>query len=336
MVAVENAFKLHAEGKALPPKILGMHTEGGGFHIKAGILDLGETYFVSKINSNFSNNTKKYGLPLIQGVIAVYDGENGQLLALMDSIEITIIRTGAATGVAAKYLAKTDAKTITICGCGNQGRVSLKAIMKVRRLEKVFAFDINKELAEKFAKELSVELDISVIAITDLKKALQQSDICVTCTTSTKPFLASKDIILGTFIAAVGADSEQKQELYPELVSANKVITDLTEQSATIGELHHALDAKLMTTDSVYAELGEVIAGKKTGRTCDNEIIIFDSTGTALQDIAAAVIVYERALNKEIGAKLNFAAPKKNNEELKAIAKNKKAISALSDFFPFR
>jgi len=307
MVAIENAFKLYAEGKALPPKVLGLHVENGGFHIKAGVLYLERNYFVAKINSNFTDNRKRYGLPLIQGVIAVYDGENGKLLALMDSIEITIIRTGAATGIAANYLAKQNAKTATICGCGNQGRVSLKAIMNVRPLEKVFAFDIDKEQAARFAKELSNELAMLIIAVDDFKNAVKQTDICVTCTPSAKPFLGPADIRPGTFIAAVGADSEHKQELYPELLASSKLIVDLIEQAATIGELHHALEAKLITTDAVHAELGEIIAGKKPGRVTEEEIIIFDSTGTALQDVAAVAIVYERALTSGVGMKLNFA-----------------------------
>jgi len=310
MTAVENAFKLHAEGKVSPPKVLGMHTDDGGFHIKAGILNLSKSYFVAKINSNFPVNTKKFGLPLIQGVIAVYDGENGQLLALMDSIEITIMRTGAATGIAAKYLAKAGAKTVTICGCGNQGRISLKAIMEVRQTEKVFAFDINKEQADKFAEQLSAELEISIIPVDDFKNAVSHSDICVTCTPSTRPFLNTDDVKPGIFIAAVGADSEHKQELYPELISSSKLVVDLKEQSASMGELHHALDAKLLTLNDVHAELGEVIAGKKTGRCSDDEVIIFDSTGTALQDVAAAVIVYEKALKNGIGTTLNFSEPK--------------------------
>jgi ornithine cyclodeaminase/alanine dehydrogenase-like protein (mu-crystallin family) len=111
----------------------------------------------------------------------------------------------------------------------------------------------------------------------------------------------------GTFIAAVGADSEEKQELEPELLSANKLVTDLTAQCGNIGELHHALNRGLMTIADVHAELGEIISGKKPGRTSDEEIIIFDSTGTALQDVAAAAIVYEKAVRKKIGTKLDFA-----------------------------
>ena len=104
MDAVEHAFKLFGEGKVKPPSVLGIYVSDGGFHIKAGVMNLNRNYFVAKTNANFPGNSKKFGLPTIQGVVAVFDADNGQLLALMDSMEITIIRTGAATGVAAKYL----------------------------------------------------------------------------------------------------------------------------------------------------------------------------------------------------------------------------------------
>lgn len=307
ITAVEQAFRLHAEGKALPPKVLGIHTKNGGFHIKAGILGSERTYFVAKVNANFPGNPKQYGLPTIQGIIAVCDGLNGRLLALMDSIEITILRTGAATAVAAKYLALSDAKIVTICGCGNQGRISLKALMKVRKLEKVYACDIDKLQAEKFAGEFAQELEVIAITVNDLHKALGQSQICVTCTPSKEPFIHAEDIIPGTFIAAVVADSEEKHELFSDLVASSKIVVDLAEQSAAIGELHHAIQQELITPAGIHAELGQIIAGKKPGRESDKEVIIFDSTGTALQDVAAAAIVYEKALATGIVTKVNFA-----------------------------
>jgi len=178
--AVEQAFKLYACGEAPAPGILGIHATEGGFHIKAGILKLGRNYFVAKTNANFPGNNKTNGLPTIQGIVSVFDAENGRLLALMDSIEITILRTGAATAVAAKYLSREDSKTAMICGCGNQGEASLRALMEVRRLETVYAFDINKQQAELFAKKFSKELKISVTVVDDPGKAAKQSDICVT------------------------------------------------------------------------------------------------------------------------------------------------------------
>jgi len=307
IAAVEEAFKLHAERKVKSPKLLGLHTQNGVFHIKAGILHSDRTYFAAKINSNFQHNMSKQRLPVIQGVIVVCDGDNGEVLAIMDSIEITILRTGAATAVAAKYLAIADAGTATICGCGNQGRVTVKALMQVRPVKNVYAFDIDKSIAEKFADELTHELNIPVSAVNDLESAVRMSSICVTCTPSNQPFLKPNNVSAGTFIAAVGADSEAKQELEPGLLSANKLVTDITGQCANIGELHHALDRRFMTIADVYAELGEIIAGKKPGRTSDAEVIIFDSTGTALQDVAAASIVYQKALKKNIGNKMDFS-----------------------------
>jgi alanine dehydrogenase len=305
--AVENAFKLYSTGKALAPGILGIHSQDGGFHTKAGVLKLDKNYFVSKTNANFPGNAQKNGLPTIQGVVMVSDADNGQLLALIDSIEITIVRTGAATAVAAKYLARTNSKTITVCGCGNQGRISVKAIMKVRPLEKVFVYDLNKQTAIQFAEEVSNELNISIEPVSDLKKAVSESDICVTCTSSKRPFLLREYLTPGIFIAAVGADTADKQELESSILSSGKVVTDITSQSASIGELQHAIQAGLMKQSDVYAELGQIIAGEKKGRASAEEIIVFDSTGTALQDIASAAIVYEKAINKNMGKKLDFA-----------------------------
>jgi alanine dehydrogenase len=307
MESVEQAFKLYAEGNTTPPGVLGIPARDGGFHIKAGMLELGRTYFAAKTNANFPQNMRRFGLPLIQGTIVLCDGENGYPLALMDSMEITIIRTGAATGVAAKYLARTDAHVATICGCGNQGRISLKAIAKVRDLSRAYAWDIDQSQARRFADELSRELNIEVAPVDDLATAVGASDICITCTPSKEYFLKQEYVSHGTFIAAVGADSEDKQELDPALIGSNKVVVDLLEQCASIGELHHALNHGLVSTQDVHAELGEVITGRKAGRTSEDEIIIFDSTGTALQDVAAAAIVYERAVSANIGAVVNLA-----------------------------
>src|SRR4051812_10387832 len=307
IAAVERVFRLQGEGKTEPPGVVGIHARDGGFHIKAGLLELDRTYFAAKTNANFPQNVKRHGLPLIQGVIVLCDGENGYPLALMDSIEITIQRTGAATAVAAKYLARADSKIATICGCGNQGRISLRALARVLPVERVFAYDADESKARRFAAELAEELRIDVRPVSELESAVRQSDICVTCTPSRQPFLKRDFITPGTFIAAVGADSPEKQELEPSLLRGNKIVVDILEQCASIGELHHALDAGLITTEAVYTELGEVIAGVKPGRTSPEEVIIFDSTGMALQDVVAAAAVYEKALASGKGTLINFA-----------------------------
>jgi alanine dehydrogenase len=308
IVAVERAFRLCGEGKAVPPAVVSMHVPHGGFHVKTGLLNLDRQYFAAKVNGNFPENRSRFGLPTIQGVIVLCDGDRGCPLAIMDSREITSLRTGAATAVAAKHLARRDSRTVTICGCGTQGRVQVKALARVCRLQTVFAYDQSEEQALQFAREITHDLTIAVRAVTDLSVAARQSDICVTCTTSRQPLLCSDDVAPGTLIAAVGADNTEKQELHTDLMVKNKIVTDLTEQCAVMGDLHHALEAGVVTASDVYAELGEVVAGKKLGRESDEEIVIFDSTGMALQDVSAAAFVFEKADRQGSGVRFNFAA----------------------------
>jgi alanine dehydrogenase len=295
IAVVEQAFRLHGEGKAPKPSALGVHAAHGTFHIKAGMLDVGRPYFAAKTNANFPGNAERYGLPTIQGVIALFDAERGTPLAVLDSREITSLRTGAATAVAAKYLARDDASVATICGCGVQGRTQLAAVAAVRSLSRVYAIDRDPQQARRFAREMSNELRIDVIAASDLGAASRESDICVTCTPSRKAILGAGDVSAGAFVAGVGADNEDKQELDPALLARAAVIVDILDQAAVAGDLHHAIAAGVMTRDDVRAELGEVVAGRKRGRMHNDEIIVFDSTGTALQDVAAAVAVYEKA-----------------------------------------
>ena len=307
IAAVEQVFKLYGEGKTQPPGLLGVHAHDGGFHIKAGLLELDRSFFAAKINANFPQNAKQFGLPLIQGAVFLADAQNGYPVAIMDSMEITIQRTGAATAVAAKYLARPDSKSILICGCGNQGRVSVQALSKIFSFEQVCAYDVDESQAQRFANELSAELKIAVEITDDLAEAMKRSDIGVTCTPSTRFFLKQEYAQPGTFIAAVGADSEAKQELEPALLAENKTVVDIVDQCASIGELHHAIGSDLMTKHQVHAELGEVVAGIKPGRTSEDEIIIFDSTGMALQDVIAASTVYKKAVDKGIGRIVHLA-----------------------------
>jgi len=306
--AVEHAFRLYGEGKAVAPGVLSMHTRDGGFHVKAGLLELDRSYFAAKVNGNFPKNGPRFGLPTIQGVIVLCDSGNGTPLAVMDSREITSLRTGAATAVAAKYLARRDSRIITICGCGNQGRVQLKALARAYRFQTIFAYDNSEQQALQFAHELASDLKVSVTVVADLAPAVRQSDICVTCTTSRQPLLGYDDVRPGTFVAAVGADNPEKQEVHPNLLAKSKIVCDILEQCAVMGDLHHALDAGVLTRADVHAELGEVVAGRKSGRESEEEIIIFDSTGMALQDVAAAAFLYEKAQQGGAGVRLNFAA----------------------------
>ena len=305
---IENAFRMHGEGLTYGTDMIHGDTPGElEFHIKSGGLKLGERlYYGLKINGSCFTNMPKFGLPNIMGAIILFDGEKGFPLAIVDSIEPTIKRTGAGTAVAVKHLAKKDSKTLTICGCGNQGRIQLKAIKEVLPVQQVFAYDQDNEAAKAYAEQMGQDPAISIQAVEDLAVAVNNSDVVITCTPSKKPFMMKEFVTPGTLVASIGSDSPDKHELGVSLMHGTKVVVDILEQCVMAGELHHALEADILSKDGVHAEIGQVVAGKKPGREAEDEIIIYDATGTALQDTAAAALCYEKAIMKQIGRYINF------------------------------
>jgi alanine dehydrogenase len=308
VVAVENTFRLQGEGKTLPPAVLSVHVANGAFHIKAGTLSLSKSYFAAKVNGNFPDNPAHFALPTIQGLVVLCDADNGTPLAVVDSRDITALRTAAATAVAAKYLARPDFGAATICGCGIQGRAQLATLSRVFPLKTVFAYDQSPQQASVFAGELSAELSIPIDVSDDLKASIRRSDICVTCTTACEAFVGEDHLHPGLLIAAVGADNPRKQEIHAAAMARSKIVCDLIEQCASMGDLHHAMNAGVVKTEDVHAELGEVVAGRKPGRESAEEVIIFDSTGMALQDVAATALIYEKAIREGVGTVLQLAA----------------------------
>lgn len=306
--AVEEVFRLQGDGKVPASGVLGVKTARGGLHVKAGLLPSERSYIVAKLNTNFPANPAEFGLPTIQGVIVVYDAETGAPLAVLDSMEITIKRTAAASAVAAKYLARKNSEVVTICGCGRQARAQLRALHTVLPLKKIHAFDVDEGAAKNLATELAHELKIDIEPTRQLSSAMRSSDIGVTCTPSREFFVRKEDVAPGAFIAAVGADDAHKQEIDPALMASAKVIADSLEQCCTIGDTHHAIAQGLMERENVFAELCEIVAGRKPGRINEDEIIIFDSTGVAVEDAAAAAAIYEKAQARGIGNYFDFAA----------------------------
>ena len=282
--AVEAAFRAHAEGRASAPMPMHIALDEGGFHAKGALVVLDRPYVAVKVNSNFPGNPKR-GLPTIQGAVLLFDGNDGRLLAAYDSMELTAKRTAAASALAARYLARNDSKSIAICGCGAQASAQLEAIRRVLPIERVFAWDIDRARAEAFAHEHGGT------AVSDIPVA----DVVVTCTSSKRAFLRREHVAPGTFIAAVGADNPHKSEIDPDLFAGTKVVCDLVSQASVMGDLHHAIDAGRATTSSVHAELGDLVAGRKPGRTDAHEITIFDSTGVAIQDVASAAFAWLRS-----------------------------------------
>ena len=289
--AVEVGFRAVHDGTADVPTPWHVETDDGGFHGKGARLQLDRPYVALKLNGNFPCNPASNGLPTIQGAILLCDGATGSPLAIMDSIEVTLRRTAAATALAARHLARTESSTVLVCGCGDQAAAQLDALRDVLTLKRGFAWDRDRSRAERLSSE---GLDIEVAA--DLRFAALQSDIIVTCTAATEPFLKADMVEPGTFVAAVGADNPHKNEVHPDLMAKTLVVPDSLAQCAMMGDLHHAIKAGAMTAADIHAELPQVVGGTRPGRTGEGQITLFDSTGSAVQDVASAVRIYRRAL----------------------------------------
>lgn len=305
IVAVEAAFAAHSNGQSLAPKLAHVEADGGEFHVKTGGLrSQGRTYFACKVGAGFFNNRNRLGLPNILGLIMLNDGTTGVPLAVMDSSTVTRLRTGAATAVAAKYLARPDSRTALICGAGVQAAIQLRSLARILPLARAHVW--SRHSATSFVQRMSAELDIEVLPADDLIRAALDSDVIVTCTPARGWFLGRDHVKPGTFIAAVGADSPGKQELEPELVSRCSIVCDILEQCIHVGELQYAPAAGATGYTNVRGQLGEVVTGKVTGRQNPGELILFDSTGTALQDVAAAALIYERCRARGLGQTFSF------------------------------
>ena len=309
LAAVEAGFRSYASGSADAPAPMHVAALEGGFHAKGARIALDRAYVAVKLNGNFPGNPQRSGLPTIQGVVILCDADDGSVLAVMDSIEITLRRTAAASALAARYLAREDADCIAICGCGAQGRAQLAALLEVLPLTQARVWDLDHDKAEEFARHGRAAFGIGIRTFSEVADATRSSDVIVTATSSRTPYLTRDIVPAGAFVAAVGADSPEKSELAPELMAQATIVVDVLAQAATMGDLHHALAAGRATLAGVHAELGDLVVGRKPGRTSREEITVFDSTGTAILDAASAVAIYERAVVANNGSLIDFRAP---------------------------
>jgi ornithine cyclodeaminase/alanine dehydrogenase-like protein (mu-crystallin family) len=310
--AVEAALRAAAANRA-QSAILGVHARDGGLHGKAAYLeedDVGNTasWFVAKLNSNFPQNPQRHGLPTIQGVLALFDGRCGRLVALMDSSALTALRTAAATGVAIRHLARHDASSLTIIGCGVQAFAQVSAVACVRPIRRVVTIDAKPATADRLATRIRTELAIDATARAASRDVAHDTDIVITATPSLTPVLGPHEVRPGTFVAAVGADNEEKSEIEPELMRSADVVVDSLAQASTIGDLHHAIAAGVMTLGDVRGELGTLLAAGSPIVHDPRRTVIFDSTGVAVEDVAAAALAFRRATETGLGLRHPLAA----------------------------
>jgi len=291
--AVEKAFKLYALGECvMPPKLyLDLPQFSGDFRAMPAYIDgVAGMKWVSVYPKN-----SEHGLPTVIATIILSDSNTSVPLAMVDGTYLTSARTGAAGGVAAKYLARKDASVIGLIGAGAQARTQLLATKyAVPGIQKVNVYDPNVSTAQAFASDLSAQLGLDIVVVDSIEEAAQ-SDILVTTTPSRSPVLLKKHVRPGTHINAIGADAEGKQELQSDLMQASKIVVDDMAQACHSGEVNVPLSCGAICEADIYCSLGEVVAGIKNGRESDDEITIFDSTGLAVQDLVCAKLVYEKA-----------------------------------------
>jgi alanine dehydrogenase len=253
-------------------------------------------------------NPEKFNLPTVMAVIELVNPDNGYPLAIMDGTSVTNMRTGAAAGVATKYLAKKDSESLGFVGSGVQALLSFMALNEVMEINEVKIASRNINNSENLAMTIRDNYGIDARAVDHIKDAVKGMDIVTTTTPSKTPLILSKWVDYGTHINAMGADAPGKQELETEILLGSKIIIDDWEQASHSGEINIPVSGGIIGKGDIHSKIGDVIIGNNTGRINDKEITVFDSTGLAVQDIATALKVYEKALEMGIGHKMDLLA----------------------------
>jgi ectoine utilization protein EutC len=303
IAAVEEAFTALAEGRAATPPIVHVNVpeHRGEVDIKTAYIQ-GLDSFAIKVASGFLDNYK-LGLPYGSGLMLLWSATIGFPQAvLLDNGYLTDVRTAAAGAIAAKYLARQGIRTVGVVGAGMQGRYQAAALRLVRDFERVMVYDSAPERLEAYVREMPAELGVEVVAADGPEAILRESDVVITATPSTEPFVRAEWLHPGLHITAMGADNVHKQELDADVLGrADLRVCDLKSQVFRLGEHHHALDAGVITEADDVAELGEITSGRRPGRTTDAQITVCDLTGTGVQDTAIALLAYRKATAQGFG-----------------------------------
>lgn len=305
---VEQAFTALATKPVAMPAILRLDIPEfrGEVDVKTAYVP-GFDCFAIKVSPGFFDNPK-LGLPSLNGLMILFSSRTGLVEALLlDNGYLTDVRTAAAGGVAARHLARNDARSAAILGAGMQARLQLKALTLVRpiREARIWARDLEK--ARRLADEFSREHEIAAAAVADAKEAVAGADIVVTTTPAEKPILHADWLEAGQHLTAMGSDAEHKNEIDPAVFKHAIYVADRLSQTRILGELHHAIESGTAKPDQVFAELGAVIAGTARGRLHADDITFADLTGTGVQDTAIANLALTRAKNAGTGQMIENA-----------------------------
>ncbi|HVN08604.1 MAG TPA: ornithine cyclodeaminase family protein [Patescibacteria group bacterium] len=298
---VEAAFHRLGSGRAiLHPRIRLLMPSRSYMHYMAAA-DFDAGYCGMKIYTSVKGGALRF-------VVALFKAETGKLVALLEADYLGQIRTGAASGVATRLMAREDAKRCGIIGTGTQARTQLDAVAAVRKLEEIRAYSRNPERCEAFCREVSLRLGVTVTPARTAEEAVREMDVVITATSSTTPVVFGEWLSPEAHINAIGANFAQKRELDEEAVKrCGIIVVDSREQSRLeAGDLIEVLGEDSNAWAAVR-ELADVVTGKLAGRTHDRQVTLFKSNGIAIEDVTVAARVYEEAVKQAIGQHLPFA-----------------------------
>jgi ornithine cyclodeaminase/alanine dehydrogenase len=307
--AVETAFSELAHGRAVMPQraVIPISAHKGIYLAMPAYIGGDMDALGLKVVTAYPDNPSKHKLPTVLGTLLLCDPATGKAVAIMDAGYLTAVRTGAASGVATKYLAREDAKTCVIFGAGVQARKQLEAVHITRKLDKASVIDIVKDASESFASEMSAQLGLDVVPTEDVEGSVREADIVVTASSSHDPLFDGNWLKPGTHVNNIGSHTPDARELDTTTVKRSKYVADLKEANlAEAGDILIPIQEGAVTEDHIYASLGEIVIGEKPGRENPEEITVFKSCGLAVQDASTALAVYNAAREKGIGTKVEL------------------------------
>ena len=307
MEAIEYAFSEKAQGHVqMPPKTyLYYKKHDGDLRVMPSYLESFDTSAVKIVNVHPRN--RKRGLPTIMALIIMIDPKTGAPLLLMDGTWITAMRTSAASGVATKYLARKNIRTLGLIGTGAQALTQLMAMNHQLELEEVEVYDKQEKNKENFVHQANLNYpDLKFTSTKTVREVVEHSEVICTMTPSRSAYIRSDWVKPGTHINAIGADAPGKEELDPPLLKRAKIVVDDMTQAIHSGEVNVPLSKGIICKEDIYAELGEIIVEKKQGRISDEEVTIFDSTGLSIQDTITAYLVFKKIRAQKLGTVIDL------------------------------
>ncbi|HKY07105.1 MAG TPA: ornithine cyclodeaminase family protein [Candidatus Binatia bacterium] len=300
--ALEQAHVQYSTGKAVMPVrlVVPLPQVQGRITSMPGFLS-DDKALAMKVVTYFQENTKQ-NLPAILGTILLFSSETGKLIAVMDGSYITGIRTACASAMATKVLANTDTPVLGILGAGVQARTHIQALSRVRKINRVRIYSPSGTSAAAIKRDLEPASGVTIEVAPSPEQALRDADIVVTATTAKTPVVKFASLKPGAHVNAVGSHRPDARELDGATMARAKVIVDSREAiMAECGDVLLAIEEKSIAKDHIHAEIGEILAGAKSGRAGADEITVYKSVGIAIQDVAAANLVYRKALERGVG-----------------------------------